>query len=125
MKILGLSIILLSTSFLCNAATWKELGSTNKVAYEYDQETIKTPYRIWVKTIPLGNDFPEISKVLNLVEIACVSDKYNIHKTVVYNKAGEVIDENEDFSHTQGLTHITPDTVYDNLHKIVCTKEFM
>lgn len=124
MKRFGLIVALLSCSYLASAATWMPLGDTVKVKYEYDQETVKNPYSIWIKQTPKGNDFPDIGKIQTRVEIACVSDKYTIHQVIAYGKDGEVI-QNRAGKDEEVLVSIPPDSIYDSLHKVVCTKEFM
>ena len=43
---------------------------------------------------------------------------------IAYGKDGEVI-QNRAGKDEEVLVSIPPDSIYDSLHKVVCTKEFM
>lgn len=123
-KRLLVMVLFSGVSTFANSATWYLLNMTTpKSVYFFDKDSLvvngemKT---IWVQKINIDGKSKENSSKQKL-NLFCRSKRYQVLNFINYDKQGSAIGSS---SSAGAVEDVPPDTVIDELAKIVCDKKF-
>ncbi len=96
-------------------ADWKEFAEATTGVFRYDAASIASPskglVRVWIHNVTKHET--------NLVEVNCMAASYRVLDVIEYDDAGR-IKGREDYYDNTGWLSISPKSVLEPLHEIVC-----
>jgi len=96
-------------------ADWKEFAEATTGVFHYDAASVTSPskglVRVWIHNVTKHET--------NLVEVNCMAASYRVLDVIDYDDGGRM-KEREDYYDNPGWLSITPKSVLEPLHEIVC-----
>ncbi len=96
-------------------AAWKEFAEATTGVFRYDAASITSPskglVRVWIHNATKHET--------NLVEVNCMAASYRVLEVIEYDDSGR-LKEREDYYDNSSWLSITPKSVLEPLHEIVC-----
>ena len=96
-------------------ADWREFAEATTGAFHYDAASVTTPskglVKVWIHNVTKHET--------NLVEFSCMAASYRVLDVIVYDASGR-IKEREDYYDNSSWLSISPKSVLEPLHEIVC-----
>ena len=96
-------------------ADWREFAEATTGVFHYDAASVTTPskglVKVWIHNVTKHET--------NLVEFSCMAASYRVLDVIVYDASGR-IKEREDYYDNSSWLSISPKSVLEPLHKIVC-----
>ncbi len=125
--------ILFFSSVEGRGADWKVYSTLDDGIFYYDAESItrlsKDVVRVWDKTVynkegvndivaKMGDRFKTLSESIQLTELQCAEKKWRVLAAAAYSSGGEVLISRDSIE--SEWKSITPESVTESLHKILC-----
>ena len=115
---LGVIFLVVGLTISCSTvwgADWKEFAEATTGVFHYDAASVTSPskglVRVWIHNVTKHET--------NLVEVNCMAASYRVLDVIDYDDAGRM-KEREDYYDNPGWLSITPKSVLEPLHEIVC-----
>jgi len=115
---LGVIFLVVGLTISCSTvwgADWKEFAEATTGVFHYDAASVTSPskglVRVWIHNVTKHET--------NLVEVNCMAASYRVLDVIEYDDSGRM-NEREDYYDNPGWLSITPKSVLEPLHEIVC-----
>jgi hypothetical protein len=115
---LGVIFLVIGLTISCSVvwgADWKEFAEATTGVFHYDAASVTSPskglVRVWIHNVTKHET--------NLVEVNCMAASYRVLDVIEYDDAGR-IKEREDYYDNSSWLSISPKSVLEPLHEIVC-----